>query len=108
MTQSNGSFAADFASEGEQVHIVRMTERQQKEFDKLPPVKTRRWVMRRKAQVVSAVRNGVISLPDACERYHLSEEEFSTWSCLLDTHGVHGLRATRIQEYRDGTYEYEE
>jgi len=95
MTQSHASFATT----GDQVKIVRMTERQ-RELDKLPSPKTRRWVMRRKAQVVAGVRNGVLSLQEACERYHLSEEEFKSWASLLDNHGVHGLRATRIQEYR--------
>jgi len=98
MTQSTPSFATS----GDQVKIVRMTERQ-RELDKLPSPKTRRWVMRRKAQVVTAVRNGVLTLPEACDRYHLSEEEFKSWSSLLDNHGVHGLRATRIQEYRGNT-----
>ncbi len=93
---------ASFATSGDQVKIVRMTERQ-RELDKLPSPKTRRWVMRRKAQVVGAVRNGVLSLPEACERYHLSEEEFNSWAALLDRHGMHGLRATRIQEYRERT-----
>lgn len=91
-----------FTTSGDQVKIVRLTERQ-RELDKLPSPKTRRWVMRRKAQVVSAVRNGVLSLPEACERYHLSEEEFQSWAHLLDSHGLHGLRATRIQEYRART-----
>jgi hypothetical protein len=88
-----------FSTAGDQVKIVRMTERQ-RELDKLPSPKTRRWVMRRKAQVVTAVRNGLLTLPEACERYHLSEEEFKSWASLMDSHGVHGLRATRIQEYR--------
>ena len=103
MPQSNASFQTS----GDQVKIVRMTERQ-RELDKLPSPKTRRWVMRRKAQVVTAVRNGVLSLPEACERYHLSEEEFSSWASLLDSHGIHGLRATRIQEYRNGFSDKEE
>lgn len=97
MADSNASFA----TEGEQVQIIRMTERQ-RELDKLPSPKTRRWVMRRKAQVVTAVRKGVLTLPEACERYHLSEEEFNSWATLLDSHGMHGLRATRIQDYRGG------
>ncbi len=74
MPQTNISFSTD----GDQVHIVRSTERQ-REMDKLPSPKTRRWVMRRKAQVVTAVRNGILSLNEACERYHLSEEEFKSW-----------------------------
>lgn len=97
MTQTKPSFA----TAGDQVKIVRMTDRQ-RELDKLPSPKTRRWVMRRKAQVVTAVRNGLLSLTEACERYQLSEEEFKSWANLMDSHGVHGLRATRIQEYRGG------
>lgn len=90
---------AGFSTSGDKVKIVRLSDRQ-KELDKLPSSKTRRWVMRRKAQVVSAVRDGLLSFNEACERYHLSEEEFKSWAHLLDNHGVHGLRATRIQEYR--------
>ncbi|MGE0109735.1 MAG: DUF1153 domain-containing protein [Bdellovibrionales bacterium] len=93
------SSKAEFQSSGDQVRIVRSSERQ-RELDKLPDPSTRRWVMRRKAQVVTAVRNGVLSLPEACDRYKLSEEEFKTWSHLLDHHGMGGLRATRVQEYR--------
>jgi len=96
--------AVSFITEGEQVRIVRSTERQTA-LDKLPSPKTRRWVMRRKAQVVEAVRDGVISLNEACDRYRLSEEEFRSWSFLLDSHGVSGLRATRIQEYRGAAVE---
>ena len=95
MTQTKPSFA----TAGDQVRIVRSTDRQ-REIDKLPSPKTRRWVMRRKAQVVTAVRNGLLTRPEACDRYQLSGEEFKSWASLLDHHGVHGLRATRIQEYR--------
>lgn len=66
----------------------------------LPPPETRRWVMRRKAQVVTAVHNGTLTFEEACERYHLSEEEFKSWISLFDHFGMHGLRATRMQEYR--------
>lgn len=95
MTQAQASFSTS----GDQVKIVRVTE-SQRELAKLPPPGVRRWVMRRKAQVVAAVRKNVLSLEDACTRYHLSEEEFNSWAKLLDRHGMHGLRATRIQEYR--------
>ncbi len=90
---------AYFASHGEQVKIVRLTDRQ-KELDKLPAPETRRWVMRRKAQVVAAVRSGILTFEEACQRYSLSEEEFKSWMVLLDRHGLRGLRATRVQEYR--------
>ena len=38
--------------------------------DDLPPPSTKRWVVRRKAAVVMAVRAGVITLEEACRRYH--------------------------------------
>lgn len=66
----------------------------------LPPSDTRRWVARRKAQVVAAVRTGVLSLEDACRRYNLSVEEFQSWEQALSKHGLRGLRTTRIAAYR--------
>lgn len=68
----------------------------------LPPPNTKRWVMRRKAEVVAGVRSGVITLDEACQRYTLSVEEFLSWQRLIDSHGVRGLRATRLQDYRNG------
>ena len=67
----------------------------------LPPRNTRRWVIRRKAEVVAGVRSGLITLAEACRRYDLSEEEFLSWMRLIDRHGVRGLRATRVQHYRE-------
>ncbi len=69
-------------------------------IDDLPPPETRRWVIRRKAEVVAGVRNGLISLEDACTRYKLSVEEFLSWQRLIDRHGMRGLRTTRLQQYR--------
>ena len=66
----------------------------------LPPANTRRWVTRRKAEVVAAVRGGLLSLDDACERYRLSVEEFLSWQRALARHGVKGLRTTRLQDIR--------
>ena len=71
-----------------------------RDFD-LPPADTKRWVTRRKAVIVSAVRAGVISLEEVCRRYELSVEEFLAWEHAIDTHGVPGLRVTRLQIYRD-------
>lgn len=70
--------------------------------DGLPPPDTKRWVMRRKAQIVEGVRNGVISLEEACRRYNLTIEEFLSWQRLIERHGMRGLRTTRLQEYRRG------
>src|ERR1700746_1280973 len=67
----------------------------------LPSPDTKRWVVRRKAVVVAAVRNGSISLQEACRRYQLSVEEFLAWQRAIDGHGVPGLRVTRLQVYRD-------
>jgi hypothetical protein len=68
----------------------------------LPPPNTKRWVIRRKAEVVAGVRSGIISLEEACRRYKLSIEEFLSWQRLIESHGLAGLRATRLQEYRAG------
>ena len=67
----------------------------------LPPPDTKRWVARRKAVVVDAVRSGAISLEEACRRYELSVEEFLAWQRAIESHGVAGLRVTRLQIYRD-------
>ena len=67
----------------------------------LPPANTQRWVIRRKAEVVAAVRGGLLTQEDACTRYCLSEEEFAAWQAAIDRHGLAGLRTTRIQQYRD-------
>ncbi len=69
-------------------------------LDDLPPANTQRWVARRKAQVVAAVDQGLLTLDEACRRYHLTVEEFETWRITIERHGVRGLRVTRIQEYR--------
>ena len=66
----------------------------------LPPVETERWVIRRKAEVVAAVRGGLLSLDEACDRYRLTNEEFLNWQQSIDRHGMAGLRATRLQQYR--------
>jgi len=67
----------------------------------LPPPGTKRWVIRRKAEVVAAVRGGLLSLDDACRRYTLTVEEFLAWQRAIDSHGLAGLRATRVQQYRN-------
>jgi transposase-like protein len=90
----------EHGSTSEKVRIVRISGRQNK-LDALPPSDTRRWVTRRKAQVVNAVRNGLLTVEEACQRYSLSTEEFSSWQSLLDHHGMRGLRATRAQNYKD-------
>jgi Protein of unknown function (DUF1153) len=66
----------------------------------LPHPNTKRWVVRRKAAVVAAVRSGAITIEEACRVYQLSEEELLSWQHAFEIHGLAGLRATRIQQYR--------
>src|SRR3954470_7465888 len=66
----------------------------------LPAPGTKRWVIRRKAEVVAAVRGGLLSLEEACARYTLTVEEFLSWQASIDQHGLAGLSTTRIQQYR--------
>ena len=66
----------------------------------LPAPGMKRWVIRRKAQVVAAVRGGLLSIEEACSRYMLTVDEFLSWQSSIDRHGLAGLRTTRIQEYR--------
>jgi hypothetical protein len=67
----------------------------------LPPPDTKRWVPRRKAMIVDAVRDGVMSLEEVCRCYELSIDEFVTWQRAIEAHGIPGLRVTRLQIYRD-------
>ncbi len=69
-------------------------------LDDLPPPETKRWVARRKAEVVAAVRAQLLTLEEACKRYNLSTEEFVGWEAAIDKHGLGGLRVTRIQDFR--------
>ena len=56
--------------------------------------------VRRKAEVVAAVRGGLLSLDDALAKYRLTAEEFLAWQKAIDKWGMQGLRTTRIQSYR--------
>ena len=66
----------------------------------LPSTNTKRWVIRRKAQVVAAVEGGLISLGRACQLYRLSIDEYLNWERTIRRYGLNGLRATRAQRYR--------
>ena len=71
------------------------------ELRQLPAPNTQRWVARRKAVIVDAVREGALTIDEACRRYQLSLEEFHAWEKAIEAHGVAGLRVTRLQIYRD-------
>ena len=70
-------------------------------LETLPPPGTSRWVVRRKAEVVAAVKGGLLTIDEACERYGLSFEEFASWQRAVDRNGMPGLRVTRVQVYRE-------
>jgi len=70
-------------------------------LETLPSPDTRRWVPRRKAEVVAAVNGGLLTVEEACRRYSLSLEEFAGWQRAVHRNGLSGLRATRAQYYRD-------
>jgi transposase-like protein len=66
----------------------------------LPPTNTKRWVARRKAAVLAALRSGAITMEEACRRYALSEEELLAWQRAFEAHGLPGLRASRLRARR--------
>ncbi|TYB89685.1 DUF1153 domain-containing protein [Oceaniovalibus sp. ACAM 378] len=66
----------------------------------LPDPKIKRWVASRKAAVVRAVIGGLLLQEEALAIYGLTEEEFTAWKRAVDRHGVAGLKATRLQKYR--------
>jgi len=70
-------------------------------LDDLPAADTRRWVARRKAEVIAAVNGGLLSMDEACKRYDLTLEELAGWQRTFERSGMAGLRTTRIQDYRD-------
>ena len=66
----------------------------------LPQPGTKRWVIRRKAEVIAAVRGGLLSFEEASSRYMLTVDELLSWQSAMDQYGLAGLRTTRIQQYR--------
>jgi hypothetical protein len=66
----------------------------------LPAPGTTRWVIRRKAELIAAVRGGLLSLDEACNRYMLTVDEFLSWQSAVNQRGPAGLRTTRTQQYR--------
>ena len=71
----------------------------------LPSTVDLRWTMRHKANLVLAVRGGLIGADEACSRYKLTPEEFASWFEAVDRFGPLALRSTRLQEYKRKTQE---
>lgn len=66
--------------------------------ENLPPPHTARWVAWRKAEIVTAVGSGLLSLEEACARYTLTADELQSWSVAYARHGLGGLRALRVPD----------
>ena len=67
----------------------------------LPPADTKRWVASRKLAVIRAVRFGLLSRDSALQRYGLSDEEYGAWEQAVEQHGEDGLKATKLQDFRN-------
>jgi hypothetical protein len=65
------------------------------------PAPSNRWTVRRKAAVIEAVRGGWVPVEEVCRLYTLSVDELLAWERDIDRFGIHGLRTTRYQIYRD-------
>jgi hypothetical protein len=63
----------------------------------LPPVKPTRWFPTHKADIVVAVRGGLMTAEQACKRYKLTIEEFALWQNAFESHGIAGLRVARAK-----------
>lgn len=66
----------------------------------LPDSNTVRWTPRRKAEVICAVKGGLLTLDEARARWNLALEEYLSWESMIANHGLPGLRSTRTQVYR--------
>jgi hypothetical protein len=66
----------------------------------LPSPETVRWTPGRKAAVIEGVRQGLLTIEEACQRYNLTMDEYRAWERDFDSHGKYGLRTTRVGFYR--------
>ncbi len=57
----------------------------------LPKAGLKRWDIRRKAEVVTAVQGGLLALDEACRRYALTSEEYAHWLNEVVKRGYAGL-----------------
>ena len=62
----------------------------------MPPDASGRWTMRKKAEVLTAVSEGLLSLDEACDQYNLSPAELASWKTAIGRAGVEGLMAKNL------------
>lgn len=75
-------------------------------LDMLPPPGTRRWVIRRKAELVAAVEGKLLTVNELLRRYGITPTEFENWKKAAASFGMRGLRTTRLQAYREAERRY--
>jgi len=91
--------ADDFEAIHARVEELRR-ERERAYLAVLPSCDTKRWVASRKAAVVIAVREGVISRGKGCDWYQLSSEELASWEVAFKGLAPPGFaRGTVSQRY---------
>jgi len=62
----------------------------------LPSRPVGRWVPMRKAEVVAAVRGGLLSTEQACAMYDIGPEEFEAWQTAIGSLGLKGLHLKNV------------
>ncbi len=82
------------------IHLVNGSSGRSRGVADLPPPNLRRWMPQHKAEVVAAVRKGVLRIEQACERYDLSFEEFLSWEQAIEDRGATDLRVNDIRHRR--------
>jgi len=68
-------------------------------YDLLAPVKY--WTLVKKLSLLAAVDAGTLAFDQVRVAHALTEEEIDSWRRLYERHGAAGLRATKLQAYRD-------
>lgn len=60
----------------------------------LPKSTAVRWTPRRKAELVIAIKKGLIPFTNALSQYYVSEEEFHDWATRYENGGLEALMRT--------------
>jgi hypothetical protein len=60
-----------------------------------------RWTPKRKEKLIIAVRDGERTRDEVLAANNISPEEFDRWLLLYDRYGSHGLRTSKVQQYRE-------
>jgi Protein of unknown function (DUF1153) len=64
----------------------------------LPSARPGRWVARRKAEVLSALLGGLLTVESLCRKYDLTEEELLSWMRAYSRRGLPGLKAKTLRQ----------